>query len=274
MGRARRQAASELHANGAATSPQLSYPHTSSPILQRASNTAELVFDNVRVPAATHLVGAEGDAVLCMMRNLEIERLALAGMSLGIARRCIEAMNSYARERKAFGQPINRFGQIQHHIATSYAEYAAARAYVYNTARGLDLSSAGSRLDSDGVKLFASVMATNVANRAIQTCVPAGAAGYRRRREYLLPSPQRVQPSHAACSLARLPPSSHPPLRPRARPQAGRQRLHWRVRRGAAVAGRQAARDWRRHGRGAREEHDARHGQDGPPELMREQPST
>lgn len=127
------------------------------------------MFDNVRVPAATHLVGREGDAVLHMMRNLEIERLALAGMSLGIARRCIETMNRYARERVAFGQPINRYGQIQHYIAQSYAEYAAARSYVYNVAAGLKLDQAGSRLDSDGVKLFASVMATNVANRAIQT---------------------------------------------------------------------------------------------------------
>ena len=135
----------------------------------RASNTAELVFDGARVPAATGLVGAQGDAVAHMMRNLEIERLALAAMSLGIARRCIDVMNAHAAERKAFGQPINRFGQIQAHIATSYAEYAAARAYVYNVARGLSLSSSGSRLDSDGVKLVATKMATTVADRAIQT---------------------------------------------------------------------------------------------------------
>ena len=55
----------------------------------RASPTAELVFDNVRVPGA-NLVGKEGDAMLHMMRNLEIERLTLAAMSLGIARRSIE----------------------------------------------------------------------------------------------------------------------------------------------------------------------------------------
>jgi len=135
----------------------------------RASNTAELVFDGARVPAESALVGKQGDAVGHMMRNLEIERLALAAMSLGIARRCIDVMNSYAQERKAFGQPINRYGQIQHYIATSYAEYAAARAYVYNTASSIDLSASGSRLDSDGVKLYASKMATEVANRAVQT---------------------------------------------------------------------------------------------------------
>jgi len=144
----------------------------------RASYTAELVFEDVRVPAATHLVGGadkEGGAVLSMMRNLEIERLVLAAMSLGIARRSIEVMNAYARDRKAFGQPLNRFGQIQKHIADSYAEYQAGRAYVYATASALGLDSAGNRVDSDGVKLYCSVMAKNVADRAIQTL---GGYGY------------------------------------------------------------------------------------------------
>ena len=55
-----------------------------------------------------------------MMRNLDIERLALAAMSLGIARRSIEVMSQYARERKAFGQSIDRFGQIQRHIDRTF----------------------------------------------------------------------------------------------------------------------------------------------------------
>lgn len=144
----------------------------------RASYTAELVFEGVRVPAATHLVGGpdkEGAAVISMMRNLEIERVALAAMSLGIARRSIEIMNRYAGERKSFGEPLNRFGQIQRHIADSYAEYQAGRAYVYATAAALGLDTAGNRVDSDGVKLYCSVMATNVANHAIQVL---GGYGY------------------------------------------------------------------------------------------------
>ncbi len=140
----------------------------------RASNTAELVFDSVRVPASS-VVGTPGSAVLSMMRNLEIERVGLAAMSLGIARRCIETMNKYARDRVAFGSPLNRHGQIQRHIAASYAEFSAARAYVYNTARLMDLAKEGGRLDSDGVKLFAAPMATGVANRAIQVL---GGSGY------------------------------------------------------------------------------------------------
>ena len=140
----------------------------------RASPTAELVFEDVRVPAK-NLVGEEGQATLHMMRNLEIERLALAAMSVGIARRCVEIMNTYAGERQSFGQPLRNFGQIQRHIAESYAEYMAGRAYVYSTAAALDLASAGNRMDSDGVKLYCSTMAKNVADRAIQVL---GGYGY------------------------------------------------------------------------------------------------
>lgn len=140
----------------------------------RASTTAELVFEDCRIPA-TNLVSAPGQAVRSMMRNLEIERLTLAAMSLGIARRCVEVMNNYSRERKSFGQPLNRFGQIQRHISESYAEFMAGRAYVYMTAANLGLDSDGNRLDSDGVKLFCSTMAKNVADRAIQVL---GGYGY------------------------------------------------------------------------------------------------
>merc|ERR1711871_657308 len=140
----------------------------------RASGTAELVFENVRVPKS-NLVGEEGGAIKCMMRNLEIERVALAAMSCGIARRCIEVMNAYCKERIAFGAPLNSFGQIQRHIAESYAEYMAGKAYTYQCANGLALDSAGNRIDSDGVKLFCSTMGKNVADRVIQ-CL--GGYGY------------------------------------------------------------------------------------------------
>jgi len=140
----------------------------------RASPTAELVFEDVRVPA-TNLVGELNGATICMMRNLEIERVVLAAMSLGIARRSIESMNSYAQDRKTFGKPLNSFGQIQKNIAESYGEYMAGRSYVYNFAANMTLDSTGTRLDSDGVKLFCAPMATRVASRAIQVL---GGYGY------------------------------------------------------------------------------------------------
>jgi isovaleryl-CoA dehydrogenase len=140
----------------------------------RASNTAELVFNDCRVPLA-NLVGHEGDSMLHMMKNLEIERVGLAAMSLGIAKRALQIMNKYARDREAFGHPLAHFGQIQKYIGDSYAEYQAARAYVYDTARKMNLDQAGQRLDTDGVKIVASTMAKNVADRAIQVL---GGYGY------------------------------------------------------------------------------------------------
>ncbi len=140
----------------------------------RASNTAELVFQDCTIPS-NQLVGHEGDSMIHMMRNLEIERLTLAAMSLGIARRSLEIMNRYAQEREAFGKPLSAFGQIQTYIANSYADYKASRAYVYEVARKLDFNKEGNRVDSDGAKLVATTMAKNVADRAIQVL---GGYGY------------------------------------------------------------------------------------------------
>lgn len=140
----------------------------------RASNTAELVFQDCQVPKENR-VGQEGEALHHMMRNLEIERVTLAAMSLGIARRSLQIMNKYATEREAFGSNLRSFGQIQKMIGDSYAEYRAARTYVYDCARRMDLNHSGHRLDSDGVKLFASLVGKNVADRAIQVL---GGYGY------------------------------------------------------------------------------------------------
>ena len=94
----------------------------------RASPTAELVFDEVRVPAK-NLVGTENRATLAMMRNLEIERLALAAMSLGIARRCIEIMNAYATERKSFGARQTRGTSLNRMRSTWGRTYVYDRQY-------------------------------------------------------------------------------------------------------------------------------------------------
>jgi isovaleryl-CoA dehydrogenase len=143
-------------------------------LFQCRSNTAELVFENVRVPS-TNVVGEVNQATLCMMRNLEIERIGLAAMGLGIARRCIDEMKGYANERKAFGKSLSEFGQIQRLIAESYAEFMAGRCYVYGLANRLDLSTHGNGLDADGTKLFCAQMSKRVADRAIQVM---GGYGY------------------------------------------------------------------------------------------------
>ncbi|GBD27665.1 Acyl-CoA dehydrogenase [bacterium HR30] len=140
----------------------------------RSSMTAELVFDHCLVPAG-NLIGEEGASLQHMMRNLEIERVALAAMSLGIAMRCLETMVQYANTRHAFGVPLREHGQIQRYIGDSYAEFRAARSYVYDVARRLDLRSLGNRADADGAKLFAARVGKNIADRAIQVL---GGYGY------------------------------------------------------------------------------------------------
>ena len=140
----------------------------------RASNTAELVFEDCIVPAES-LVGEVGDSMIHMMRNLEIERLTLAAMSLGIARRSLAEMNRYATDRVAFGSKIRDFGQMQRYIGESWAKYRAMRAYIYDTANNMGLGNAGQRLDSDGVKLFATTAAKEIADAAIQVM---GGYGY------------------------------------------------------------------------------------------------
>jgi isovaleryl-CoA dehydrogenase len=87
----------------------------------------------------------------------------------------VEIMNKYAQDRKAFGKPISSYGQIQRHLAESYADYMAGRAYTYSVAANLELSSYGNGLDADGVKLYTSVMGKQVADRAMQVL---GGNGY------------------------------------------------------------------------------------------------
>jgi len=143
----------------------------------RGSTMAELVFDDCRVPAA-NLLGREGDGLTHMMRNLEIERITLAAISVGIAERCVEIMVDFANERRAFGKPITEFGQIQRYLAEGFAMTEAARCLVYNVARDIG-PEIRNRVGSDAAKLFAGPVGKTVADYAMQVM---GGAGY--CREY------------------------------------------------------------------------------------------
>ncbi|RLB52647.1 MAG: isovaleryl-CoA dehydrogenase [Deltaproteobacteria bacterium] len=132
----------------------------------RASTLGEIVFEDVVIPKE-NLLGKEGGGITNMMRNLEAERLTLAAMSLGIADRCLEIMMNYAAERKAFGRPIQDFGQIQRYIGESFAKTEAARALIYGVAHD---SGPGkrNRIGTDAAKLFSSTMGKEVADAAMQ----------------------------------------------------------------------------------------------------------
>ncbi|MBW2732776.1 MAG: acyl-CoA dehydrogenase family protein [Deltaproteobacteria bacterium] len=141
----------------------------------RASPTTQLVFEDYEVPAE-NLIGAENRATMHMMRNLEVERVTLAAQSIGIALRCVDEMNRYALDRKAFGLTLTRFGQIQTYLANAFAETQAARAYVYDVAQRITREHRQS-LDAAGAKLVATQMAERVARTAIQVL---GGYGYTR----------------------------------------------------------------------------------------------
>jgi isovaleryl-CoA dehydrogenase len=132
----------------------------------RASTMGEIVLDECFVPSE-NLLGGEGQGVVHMMRNLEIERITLAAMSLGIADRCLEIMVAYAKERTAFGRHLAEFGQIQRYIGDSYAKVEAARALIYNVARTIR-HDRKNRIGSDAAKLFAAPVGKEVADHAMQ----------------------------------------------------------------------------------------------------------
>ncbi|MFO7567643.1 MAG: acyl-CoA dehydrogenase family protein [Enhygromyxa sp.] len=139
----------------------------------RASTMSELIFEDCRIPAG-NLLGQAGGGITHMMRNLEIERLTLAAMSVGIAERSVEIMVDYAEQRKAFGKSINQFGQIQRYIAEGYAMMEAAKALVYNAARDVGPDNRA-RIGSDAAKLFAAPVGKTCADWAMQVM---GGAGY------------------------------------------------------------------------------------------------
>jgi isovaleryl-CoA dehydrogenase len=145
----------------------------------RASPTGELVFEDCRVPA-TNLVGTEGGSVKMMMRNLDLERLTIAGMSLGMARASIEVATQYAKDRKQFGKPIGAFQQIQERLTEAAAWYEACRCLTYDAAKmwdmGLMVGKEASMMAAKA-KLQAAQMATQVGLDAIQIL---GGYGYTR----------------------------------------------------------------------------------------------
>lgn len=132
----------------------------------RASTMGELYLDDCEVPAE-NVLGGVGGGLRNMMRNLEIERLTLAAMSLGIADRCVEIMTRYSTERMSFGKPIHEHGQIQRYIAESYVKTEAARALIYTVAREVGPDKRN-RLGTDASKLFAAPVGKEVADNAMQ----------------------------------------------------------------------------------------------------------
>lgn len=141
----------------------------------RASPTGELVFTHCLVPLENR-VGEEGACVKHLMKNLDIERVGLAAMSLGIARACLEHSLKYAQEREQFEKSIIQFQSVSDKIANMYVGYRTARAFVHEVSHIIDKGMRANQ-EAAAAKIYASEMATKVALDAIQLM---GGYGYTR----------------------------------------------------------------------------------------------
>lgn len=140
---------------------------------QKGAKVADVIFDDVPVPAANRL-GAEGEGFKIAMRVLDRGRLHISAVSVGVAERLLADCVAYASERKQFGKPIAEHQLIQAMIADSKTECLAARALVLETAAAKD-DGKDVVMESAAAKLFATEMVGRVADRAVQIF---GGAGY------------------------------------------------------------------------------------------------
>ena len=133
---------------------------------QRATYTAELVLDNVRVPK-DNMLGGIGDGFKIAMKTLDKTRIPVAAGSVGIARRALEESVKYAKTREAFGKPIGDFQMIQHKLANMYIGLETARLATRRAAWLVDTGKPHS-LEAALAKAYASDVAFDAANEAIQ----------------------------------------------------------------------------------------------------------
>ena len=133
---------------------------------QHSSDTAQILFENCRVPAA-NLIGAEGDGYRIALSSLEGGRIGIAAQSVGMARAAFEAALTYARQRESFGQPIFNHQAVNFRLADMATQIEAARQLVLHAAA---LRDAGQPCLKEAAmaKLFASEMAEKVCSDAIQ----------------------------------------------------------------------------------------------------------
>ena len=141
---------------------------------QRGSHTADVILENVRVPATALVGGVEGQGFKTAMKVLDRARLNIAAVCVGISQRMLDDALAYAMQRRQFGQPIADFQLIQAMLADSKAEIYAARSMVLEAAREADRG-ANIIAEASCAKLFASEMCTRVADRCVQI---HGGAGY------------------------------------------------------------------------------------------------
>jgi acyl-CoA dehydrogenase len=133
----------------------------------KGSPTGQPLFEDVRVPAG-NLIGVEGKGMSVALATLERTRLGAAAQAVGIAQGAIDYANDYAKERIAFGKPINELQGIQFKLADMQTKTAAARELLYKACAMADRNDANLAMYSSMAKLFASDTAMWVTVEAVQ----------------------------------------------------------------------------------------------------------
>lgn len=133
----------------------------------RCADTAEVIFDNVRIPAS-HLIGKEGEGFKIAMRALDIGRTICAAMSLGLAQSAMEHAVEYSKQRVQFGQPICENQGIQFILADMAIEIEAARQLTYYAAFLRDTNAPNASKLASMCKCFSSDIAMKVTTDAVQ----------------------------------------------------------------------------------------------------------
>ena len=140
----------------------------------RASDTAELIFDDVRVPEE-NLVGQRGMGFLQLMQFFDETRTMVAAQGVGIAKGACERALEYAEDREQFGRSISEFQAIQHKLAEMHTQTEAARNLTYKSAWSIDNEDDQLTQLASMAKEFASRVAVECADEAVQI---HGGAGY------------------------------------------------------------------------------------------------
>jgi alkylation response protein AidB-like acyl-CoA dehydrogenase len=140
----------------------------------RGSPTAELTFDNVRIPA-TNLIGEEGQGFTIAMRTFDRSRPAIAAQAVGIAQGALETATRYAKERKQFGRAIGEFQMVQGLLADMDAQTEAARQLLYKACIEIDAGAPDASRWAALCKLVAGDTAMKVTTDAVQVL---GGYGY------------------------------------------------------------------------------------------------
>ena len=139
----------------------------------RGSQTAEIFFDNCKVPVE-NMIGSEGSGHITIMNGLDFERAMIAPICLGISQRALEISIEYAKIREQFGKPISSFQMIQSKIADMYTWVEAIKSMVYSVLSecdNIDKKLAGKgviHINTSASVMFASTTSNKVLNEAVQ----------------------------------------------------------------------------------------------------------